>query len=128
MLFLLLLSYSLSKDSFDGTDSLENPDEKSPLLSAHSIGAKGTVQSEDVKVEEKEPERERVKDFQTIRVPGSGGTAPVRHLGNVVHYLRLVLVVSMLVQLLHVVTVSLGATERNVMIYMYMCVCKSVNM
>ena len=79
MLFLLLLSYSLSKDSFDGIDSLENPDEKSPLLSAHSIEVKGTIQ--DVKVEEEEPKRERVKDFQTIRVPGSGGTAPVRPSG-----------------------------------------------
>ena len=50
------------------------------------------IQSEDVKVEETEPEKERVKDFQIIRVPGSRGTAPVRHPGNVVlYFLRLVL-------------------------------------
>ena len=73
MLFLLLLSYSLSKDC-----SVLLEDEKSPLLSAHSLGTKGAIQSEDMKEEEEEPERERVKDFQTIRVPGSGGT-PVRN-------------------------------------------------
>lgn len=64
---------SLPPSYFDGSDSLEKQDEKSPLLSAH--GGDG-AQGEDIKEVEEKPERK--KDFQTIRVPGSGGT-PVSH-------------------------------------------------
>ena len=61
--------FSLTNKESSYGDSLDKDDEKSPLLSGNSVNTKNGGIHAEVKEEQEQPKQ---RDFQTIRVPGSG--------------------------------------------------------